>query len=185
MKNSQTLLLIDIQNDYFPGGKMELAGAEEAGRKAAAILQSFRDNQLPIIHIAHESMRPGATFFLPGTDGQKIHDLVQPLEGETVISKNFPNSFLNTPLLEILRQQGVKRLVIAGMMTHMCVDSTTRAAKDHGFHCTLAHDATATRDLAFSDNLVSAPQVQTAFTAALSAICDAVLPAAEVIRNLH
>lgn len=183
MKNSPALLLIDIQNDYFPGGRMELAGADEAARQAAAVLQCCRDKQLPIVHIAHEAIQPGATFFLPGTEGRKIHPLVQPRDGEMVVTKNFPNSFKNTPLLEILQQLKVRRLIIVGMMTHMCVDATARAAKDLGFHCTLVHDATATRDLVFAGNQVPASQVRTAFTAALSAICDATLSADEIIRK--
>ena len=179
-QDKAALLLIDIQNDYFPGGKMELAGAEAAASQAAKLLQCWRDRQLPVVHVAHESARPGAGFFLPGTAGQKIHPLVWPRPEEPVITKNFPNSFLNTPLLEVLRAQEVHRLVIAGMMTHMCVDATVRAAKDLGFHCTLIHDATATKDLTFAGMKAQAAQVQTAFIAALSAICDAVFAADEI-----
>lgn len=179
-EDKTVLLLIDIQNDYFPGGKMELAGAETAASQAAKLLQYWRDRQLPVVHVAHESVRPGAGFFLPGTAGQEIHPLVLPRPGETVITKNFPNSFLKTPLLEVLRARKVHRLVIAGMMTHMCVDATVRAAKDLGFHCTLVHDATATRDIAFAGNTSPAAQVQTAFIAALSAICDGVFAAEEI-----
>jgi nicotinamidase-related amidase len=174
MKNSTALLLIDIQNDYFSGGKMELCGAEEAARNASSLLQYFREKQLPVVHVAHESVQQGAFFFLPGTEGQRIHPLVLPREGETVITKNFPNSFLKTPLLELLRQLGITRLIIAGMMTHMCVDATTRAAKDLGFACILVQDATATRELTFAGQQVAASQVQAAFMAALSTICDAV-----------
>lgn len=184
MQDTPALLLIDIQNDYFPGGKMELRGAEAAARQAAKVLQCFRDRGLPIVHIAHEAVQADATFFLPGTEGQKIHPLVHPRTGEPVVTKNFPNGFLGTPLLEILRRQAVNRLMVVGMMTHMCVDATARAAKDLGLHCTLIHDATATRDLAFAGNPVPAAQVQTAFLAALSAICDATLSADESICEL-
>jgi nicotinamidase-related amidase len=184
MKNPPALLLIDIQNDYFPCGNMELAGAAEAARKASLVLQCFRDKRLPVIHITHEAVQPGATFFLPDSEGRKIYPLVTPIDGETLITKNFPNSFLNTRLLEILRQQQVTHLVIVGMMTHMCVDATTRAAKDHGFSCTLIHDATATRELTFAEKRVPASQVQTAFIAALSGICNAVKSTDEIIAVL-
>ncbi len=184
MKNCPALLLIDIQNDYFPGGRMELTGAAEAAEKSANILNYFRNNQLPVVHIAHESVREGATFFLPGTEGQQIHPLVAPQEEETVITKNFPNSFLQTSLPETLRQLAVNRLVIAGMMTHMCVDATTRAAKDLGYFCTLVHDATATKDLAFAGKSASAAQVQTAFIAALTGICDEVRSTAELLKEI-
>src|SRR5574341_583124 len=167
---NQALLIIDIQNDYFPGGAMELVGSPEAGAQAGKLLQAFRHKKLPVVHIQHVSVRPGATFFLPNTRGVEIHEGVAPLPGETVLQKNFPNSFRGTPLLEHLRQLGIEQLVIAGMMTQMCVDSTTRAAADLGFKCVLAHDACATRVLTFGGASVPAQDVQTAFLAALNGL---------------
>jgi len=164
------LIIIDIQNDYFPGGKMELEGSPEAGVKAAKLLEDFRAKGLPLVHIQHISNRPGASFFLPGTEGVDIHASVAPRAGETVIQKNFPNSFRDTPLLEHLRALDIDHLLIAGMMTHMCVDATTRAAFDLGFSCSLAHDACATRALAFGGQRVPAAQVHAAFLAALAGL---------------
>ena len=162
------LILIDIQNDYFPGGKMELEGSIEASLCAKMLLQSFRDANLPIIHIQHVSVRPGVTFFLPDTNGIEIHQNVHPLPGETIVQKNYPNSFRNTSLIELLRKESVTRLVIAGMMTHMCVDSTTRAAFDYGFQCTVISDACATRSLSFEEKIIPVSHVHGAFLAALS-----------------
>src|SRR5688500_4993166 len=122
------LVVIDIQNDYFSGGAMELEGAEAAGAKAGEALAHFRAQKLPVIHVRHLSVRPGATFFLPGTRGAEIHDSVKPAGGETVIEKNFPNSFRETQLKAALERHGVKNLVVAGMMTHMCVDASVRQA---------------------------------------------------------
>lgn len=164
---TQALLLIDIQNDYFPGGAMELVGSTEAGQKAKQLLQAFRLAGRPIIHIQHVSTRPNATFFLPGTRGVDIHSSVAPLPGEPVFQKHFPNSFRETPLLNHLWEEGLTELVIAGMMTHMCIDTTTRAAADLGFGCRLAHDACATKALSWGDATVPASQVHTAFLAAL------------------
>ena len=164
---NQALLLVDIQNDYFPGGAMELAGSREAGLKAGKLLQVFRQKFLPVIHIQHVATREGATFFLPDTLGVAIHANVAPQAGEPVMVKHFPNSFRGTSLLEYLQRQQISQLVIAGMMTHMCIDTTTRAAADLGFHCQLAHDACATRDLAFGGVAVPAQQVQAAYLAAL------------------
>ena len=164
------LIIIDIQNDYFPGGKMELEGSPVASLQAAKLLQAFRAQGLPLVHIQHVSNRPGASFFLPGTEGVNIHANVAPRAGETVIQKNFPNSFRGTTLLEHLRGLGAEHLVIAGMMTHMCVDATTRAAFDLGFSCSLAHDACATRALAFGEQRVPAAQVHAAFVAALAGL---------------
>lgn len=122
------LLLIDIQNDYFPGGAMEVVGAPEASIQASKLLATFRLKSLPVIHIQHLAARPGATFFLPNTVGAEIHVSVQPQPAETVFKKHFPNSFRETPLLEHLRRNNISRLAIAGMMTHICIDTTTRVA---------------------------------------------------------
>lgn len=164
------LLLIDIQNDYFPGGAMELNGSEQAGVHAGTLLAAFRGRDLPVIHVQHVSTRSGATFFVPGTPGVEIHPGVAPRDGETVVRKHFPNSFRDTPLLQHLRERQITRLVIAGMMTHMCIDTTVRAAADLGFECVLAHDACATRALSFDGVTVAAESVQAAFLAALNGL---------------
>jgi len=181
------LIIIDIQNDYFPGGKMELEGSPEASLQAAKLLECFRSKGLPLVHIQHLSNRPGASFFVPGTEGVNIHANVAPRAGETVLQKNFPNSFRGTKLLEQLRGLGVDHLVIAGMMTHMCVDATTRAAFDLGFSCSLAHDACATRALVFGEQRVPAAQVHAAFVAALAGLYakvqDATALAAEMVQS--
>ena len=164
------LLIVDIQNDYFPGGRMVVEGSTEASQKAGQALSLFRDKGLALIHIQHLSTRPDATFFIDGTDGVNIHANVQPAAGEPVIQKHFPNAFRGTPLLEHLKSRHIDQVVIAGMMTHMCVDATTRAAFDHGFRCTVLHDACATRALVFNDVTVPAMQVQASFLAALGAV---------------
>jgi nicotinamidase-related amidase len=162
------LVVIDIQNDYFPGGAMALEGSEAAGAKAGAALRHFREKNLPVIHVRHLSVRPGATFFLPGTRGAEIHAAVRPAAGETVIEKNFPNSFRSTGLKDALEKQGIKNLVVAGMMTHMCVDASVRHAADLGYKVTLLGDACATRAQTYAGETVPARQVHAAFLAALN-----------------
>ncbi len=174
------LLIIDIQNDYFPGGTMELVGPDAAAAKAAALLAAFRKKSLPVIHMQHIATRPGATFFRPGTPGAEIHASVKPQAGETVLQKNFPNSFRETKLLEHLKSLNVSNLTIAGMMTHMCVDTTTRAAADLGFACSLAHDACATKTLAFNGVEVPAQSVQASYMAGLNGLFAKVLTAEEL-----
>ena len=176
----QALILIDIQNDYFSGGTMELTGSQVAGRNAAKLLHEFRQRGLPVIHIQHISTRQGATFFLPDTPGVQIHLCVKPDEGEMIFQKNFPNSFRETPLLGHLRKLDITQLVIAGMMTQMCIDTTTRAAADLGFECLLAHDACAAKSLSFAGTTVSAENVQTAFLAALNGLFARVLSVEEI-----
>jgi nicotinamidase-related amidase len=181
---TQALLLIDIQNDYFPGGAMELVGSTLAGIQAGKLLAAFRQKSRPVIHIQHISIRQGATFFLPDTEGVRIHASVAPGAGETVLRKNYPNSFRETPLLEHLRKHDVAQLVIAGMMTHMCIDTSTRAAADLGFQCVLAHDACATKALSFGGVTVSAENVQTAFLAALNGSFARVLTVKEICTGI-
>lgn len=164
---SQALLLIDIQNDYFPGGRNELHGAQAAAQQASRVLEHFRAQGLPVFHVQHISLYAGATFFLPDTDGAAIHELVAPMSGEAVVVKHAPNSFCGTGLKELLDRQGVDQLIICGSMSHMCVDTTVRAARDFRLLVTLLHDACATRDLVWNGQTVPAQQVQAAYMAAL------------------
>lgn len=174
------LVLIDLQNDYFPGGTMELVDADAAVAQAALLLDSFRQHGWPIIHVRHIAKRPGATFFLPGTTGAEIHGSVRPIDAERVVTKHYPSSFRETTLLDDLRALGASKLVFAGMMTHMCVDTTVRAGADLGFQCSLAHDACATKDLQFGGRTVAAENVQLAYFAALNGSFAAVGTAQEL-----
>jgi nicotinamidase-related amidase len=174
------LLIIDIQNDYFPGGAMELEGADAAGAKAGAALRQARAKGMPVVHVRHLSTRPGSTFFLPGTKGQEIHGSVAPVASETVVEKNFPNSFRATGLKEILEKQQIKNLVVAGMMTHMCVDASVRHAADLGYKITLLGDACATRAQKISGETVPARQVHLAFLAALNGFYAKVIDSHEL-----
>ena len=167
-KMNTALILIDIQNDYFENGRMPLVGAEKASLNARQILDKFRSEGLPIIHIQHLAMGEKATFFHPLTKGAEIHEDVKPLVDEKLIIKHFPNSFRETELLEFLKSKNITDLVICGMMTHMCVDATVRAAKDDGFNCTVISDACATRDLEINGDAVKASEVQKSFLAAFN-----------------
>jgi nicotinamidase-related amidase len=177
------LLIIDIQNDYFEGGRMTLEGAELASLNAKKILEEFRKNNFPVIHIRHIATRSDATFFLPGTEGSEIHKNVEPLENEKIIIKHFPNSFRETELSDNLTKLEITDLVICGMMTHMCVDATVRAARDFGFNCTLIGDACATRQLEINGETVKAIDVHNAFLAALNGFYAKVVIAEEFTNN--
>jgi nicotinamidase-related amidase len=173
------LILVDIQNDYYPGGRMELVGISEAGQKAGELLSFFRANNWPTFHIQHLSVRKGATFFLPDTEGAEIHDCIKPLSDERVIQKHYPNSFRETALLEELKKQEVKKMVICGAMSHMCIDATVRAAFDFGFECVAIQDACATRNLEFGGKTIAAEQVHGSFMAALGSAYARVLTVEE------
>ena len=178
-----SLIIVDVQNDYFPGGSMELVAMDEAAGCCQQLLQAFRAGQQPVFHIQHLSTRPGASFFVPDTPGAEIHHSLQPMAGEPHIVKHFPSAFRGTDLHELLQLSGIGELVICGAMSHMCIDATTRAAFDLGFDCTVAADACATRDLTFADRLVVAADVHAAFMAALSIPFAQVLSCADYLAT--
>ena len=165
---NKALIIIDIQNDYFEGGTMTLVDSDKASLNARKVLDKFRSDSLPVIHIQHIANRPTATFFLPQSIGAEIHENVKPLDNEKLIIKHFPNSYRETELLEHLQILNVTDLVVCGMMTHMCIDATIRAAKDFGFTCTVIGDACATKDLEINGEIVKASEVQKSFLAALN-----------------
>lgn len=162
------LVLVDIQNDYFPGGANALWRQEEAAGKARSVLELFRGRGLPVVHVRHVNVRAGATFFLPGTAGAEIHESVQPVGGEAVVVKNYPDSFLKTTLQETLEGLGAERLVVCGMMSHMCIDTTVRSAAARGYGVIVPHDACTTRDLSWDGEMLSAEAVHKAFMAGLN-----------------
>jgi len=177
---TRALVVVDIQNDYFPGGAFPLAGPEEAAAHARQLLDAFRASGETVVHLQHVWDAPDARFFRPGTEGVEIHELVAPADGETVIRKEHPNSFLETGLESFLRERGVDALVVCGMMTSMCVDATVRAAADLGFDTSVAHDACAAPSLAFDGREVAAADVHAAFLAALAGGYARVASAAEL-----
>jgi nicotinamidase-related amidase len=177
------LVLVDIQNEYFPGGKNPLEGSIEAGQNARRLLLAFREKDLPVVHIQHIRNRPGKTSFLPGTEGAEIQALVRPREGEAVFQKHYPNSFRETGLLDHLRELGIERLVIAGMMTHMCVEATARAAVDFGFAIQVVQDACATKSLEFDGEQVPADHVHRSILAGLRSSYGQVVCVDEIIHS--
>lgn len=181
---NKCLILVDLQNDYFTGGNMELIGTEKAAKNAQQLLNKFRKENLPIVHIQHISVRPGATFFIPETHGAEINKMVAPKEGETVVVKNYPNSFRETSLLKILKNKKISELTICGAMSHMCIDATTRAAFDLGFNCVVAEDACATKDLIFKEKSIEASDVHASFMAALSVPYARVELTGEIIKGM-
>lgn len=182
--NQTALIVIDIQNDYFPGGRCELEEPLQAAARARNVMDAFRAHGMPVIHFRHESVRPKADFLLADTPGNAIHELAQPLPDELVYIKHFPNAFKETPLLPHLRKSGIKELVLVGMMTFMCVHATARAASDLDFRCTVLHDATAAKEIAFNGVHVSAAHVQAAFHGALAFAYAEVMGTEAYVRRL-
>ncbi|HEY0287477.1 MAG TPA: cysteine hydrolase family protein [Pseudomonas sp.] len=165
--SKQALIVVDIQNDYFPTGKWPLVGIDAAADNAARIIQATRDAGDLVVHIRHEFTRNDAPFFLPNSEGAKLHPKVINRTDEPVVLKHFINSFRETELKAILDQHDIDELLIVGAMSHMCIDGITRAAVDFGYKATVIHDACASRDLEFNGITVPAAQVHAAFMAAL------------------
>lgn len=179
------LIIVDLQNDYFPGGKWELEGTKGAATKSAILLKNFREKRFPVVHIRHEFPTTDAPFFVPDSDGAKVHSSVQEIEGEPVIIKHQINCFKDTNLKVVLDKLDVDSVLICGAMSHMCIDAVTRSAKDFGYNCAVAHDACATLGLEFNGVTVPANHVHAAFMAALSFAYANVASTDELLSELN
>ncbi|PLC50867.1 cysteine hydrolase [Pollutimonas subterranea] len=161
------LIVVDLQNEYLPTGKLPLSGIEDATANAALAIADARSKGIPVFHIRHEFPTADAPLFVPGSDGVEIQPAVAPVGDEPVIVKNHINSFRETDLKQQLDAKGVEEVVVVGAMSHMCIDAVVRAAVDMGYPATVLHDACATLDLTFGGVTVPAAHVHAAMMAAL------------------
>ncbi|HET6736914.1 cysteine hydrolase family protein [Mycobacterium sp.] len=176
-----TLILIDCQNTYT-GGVMELDGVRAALDEVEALLDRARSAGIPIIHIQHDD-GPGSLYDIEGESGS-IVSRVAPRNGEQVVVKNYPNAFVQTDFDDLLKTSNASNLVIAGFMTHMCVNSTARGAFNLGYSPTVVAAATATRALpGLNDATVPAAAMQTASLAAMADLFAVVVPSGESIPD--
>jgi nicotinamidase-related amidase len=167
------LIMIDCQNTYTYG-VMELEGVQAALDEAAALLERARAAGIPIIHIQHDD-GPGSLYDVAGESGA-IVGRVAPRAGEPVVVKHYPNSFVQTDLDQQLKSLNASNLVLAGFMTHMCVNSTARGAFNLGYAPTVVAAATATRALPGVDAPVPASAMQAASLAAMADLFAVVVP---------
>lgn len=166
--------MIDCQNTYTRG-VMELEGVEAALDEAATLLHRARSAGIPVIHIQH-SDGPGSLYDIEGESGA-IVDRVAPRDGEPVVVKNYPNSFVQTDLDDHLKAVNASHLVLAGFMTHMCVNSTARGAFNLGYAPTVVAAATATRTLpGVGGDPVPAALLHSASLAAIADLFAIVVP---------
>ncbi|MEQ5828887.1 cysteine hydrolase [Sulfitobacter sp. NFXS29] len=163
---NRAIVVIDLQNEYWPTGNLPLEHIEDAAANAVRVISHGRDVGDLIVNVRHEM--PGAPVFAPGSEGAEINRVVVPGEGEPIITKNFPNSFRETGLKDLLDDQSIEEVIVVGAMTHMCVDATVRAANDFGYKTVTIHDACATRDLEFNGATVPAAHVHAALMAAFA-----------------
>ena len=179
--SKRAILVVDLQNEYWPSGSLPLQGIEAAAANAARVMADARAKGDLVVNIRHE--RPGGPIFVPGSDGTKINEAVLPESDEPVITKNFPNSFRGTELKDLLDQRGVEEVVVVGAMSHMCVDATTRAANDLGYRTITIHDACATRDVEFNGATASAADVHATMMGALAFAYGEVISADELLER--
>ncbi len=172
--NDSALVIIDAQNTYCEG-VMKLDGVDEALNECKKLLDRFRAAGRPVFHIRHDA-GPGTPYDVSAPIGQ-IADIVAPIEGEAVITKNYPSSFVQTELDGLLKQADVSNLILTGFMSHMCVNSTARGAFSLGYNPTVVASATATRALPskVTGKDVPSEQVHEAALAALSDLPSAVV----------
>ena len=179
---TRALVVVDIQNDYFPGGANPLDGPEAAAGKARSLLDAFRASGEQVVHVQHVWDAPDALYLRPGTPGVEINDAVRPAAGRgrrrEGVSQRLPR---DAPRRPAARTPASTELVVCGMMTSMCVDATVRAAVDLGYEVAVAHDACATMALEFGGRRVAAADVHAAFLAALADGYATVGPAADLL----
>jgi len=163
----KALIIIDMQNDYFKGGVMELQNIDEVLVQTNKLIHFARKEKYKIYFVQHFAIKEGATFFVPNTNGVKLHKDLD-IQNDFMIEKNYPNSFRDTVLHHELEKENINELIICGAMTHMCIDTTVRAGFDMGYKIELVSDACATKDLVFRDTIIKANDVQNSFMGALN-----------------
>nr|BBH87434.1 isochorismatase [Thermosporothrix sp. COM3] len=179
------LLVIDVQNEYFaPHGKWVLPDSEKALVQVQQLLAAFREAQLPVVHIVHESLGTDAPVFRRGSVGAEMHPAITVQPEERVITKHVPGAFTQTPLEALLRSLDVDTVVISGFMTHICCDTTTRQASERGFSIFFAEDATAARDMVLRGEVVPHNVVHEGTLATMTHFAT-VLPTAQIIQQLQ
>jgi nicotinamidase-related amidase/ketosteroid isomerase-like protein len=162
------LVLVDLQNDYFSGGRFELDNTELAAKKASQLLAHFRENEMPVIHIQHLFKEANAAFFTANTVGAEIESSVKPTDNEPVIIKHQIDSFIETTLEQTLVELAIDNLVIVGAMAQACVQTICRSAVNKGYKCQVISDAIAAPKLDYKQHTFTGEQLVAANLISLS-----------------
>jgi len=165
----KALIVIDMQNDYFKNGTMELKAIDEVLIQINKLINYARIREYKIYFIQHFSLKKEAVFFVPNTKGVELHKDLD-IQNDMIIEKNYPNSFRDTNLQNELKKENINELIICGAMTHMCIDTTIRAGFDLGYKIDLVSDGCTTKDLIFKEEIVKADQVQKSYLSALGSV---------------
>jgi nicotinamidase-related amidase len=182
--NRPALLMIDVQREYFAeGGRLRIPDGPSVLARLQGLLEDYRDADMPVVHIRHEEDADAPVFARGGPLVETMPE-VAPRRREPVVVKRTPGAFTDTELDAVLAQLAVRRVMIAGFMTHMCCDTTARQASERGFEVIFLSDGTATRDLAFEKRIVSSREVQAATLAAQADGFSTLADVAEVRASL-
>jgi nicotinamidase-related amidase len=143
MSNDTALLVIDVQVGLVEGAESAYRGAEMLAN-INRLLAKARTTGIPVIYIQHDGSEAGR--LAVGSPGWQIHPAITPIDGEAIVRKRASDAFHETILQRELESRSIKRLVITGMKTEYCVDTTSRRAISLGFDVVLVGDAHATTD---------------------------------------
>jgi len=166
----KALIVIDLQNDYFKNGSMELQDIDEALKQTNRLIKFAREQKYKVYFIQHIAIKKEATFFVENTSGVELHNKLEIQSDDIIIQKSYPNSFRDTKLKKELEKESISDLIICGAMTHMCIDTTVRAGFDMEYNIELINDACATKDLEFQEKRIKAKDVQFSFMSALDGV---------------
>ncbi|KAI8890291.1 Isochorismatase hydrolase [Backusella circina FSU 941] len=158
----EALIIVDVQNDYFPNGKFPTWQPEETAEQIKILINKFRNENKEVIYVIHHStdeQRKTLDFFEPGSWGAEIHDSVKPLPSEKVFIKEYSDSFVGTDLTEYLKSKSIDTTIVVGMMIHNCVNATAYSSTDLGFKTIVVDEAVNTMDLKYNENEVIPAEV--------------------------
>ncbi|KAG1465225.1 hypothetical protein G6F56_004931 [Rhizopus delemar] len=184
--SQEALIVVDVQNEYFPGGKLPLSSPVETTEACAQLIKKFRQEEKEVVFIQHVTkgkLEGIVPFFLPETHGIEIHDSIKPLPTEKLIVKHESSSFVNTDLKEYLVSKGIKKLIVVGMMVHNCVNATVYSGVDEGFDCIVVEEAVDTFDQPLNGKIIKAEQIKESFLAGIQFAYSKVYKLQDVLQN--
>ncbi|KAG1472293.1 hypothetical protein G6F56_001629 [Rhizopus delemar] len=184
--SQEALIVVDVQNDYFPDGKFPTCSPIETAEACAQLIKKFREEEKEVVFVQHVPKEENGKvhpFFSPGTHGVEIHDSVKPLSTEKIITKYDMSGFVRTNLKEYLISKGVKKLIVVGMMIHNCVNATVYSGVDEGFDCIVVEEAVNTFDQPLNGKIIKAEQIKESFLAGIQFAYSKVYKLQEVLEN--
>ncbi|KAI8079103.1 Isochorismatase-like protein [Gilbertella persicaria] len=182
----EALILVDIQNDYFPNGSLPTWQPEETAEQCRIVLDKFRKDGKEVVHVAHHvlpEVAPIPNFFVPGSFGAEIHESVKPLPEEKVIVKYYSNGFWETGLKDYLKSKGIEKIVVIGMMIHNCVPATVFAGKDEGFEVVVVDEAVNTLDQPLHGEMIKAEDIKRGYLAGIQFYYAKVKKVQDILDN--